>query len=137
MKHTCFPLLFGFLSKCLLGFMRHDCGSIIVSGKSAPDSGPAVSQRFPTHVLNPLVKVALMPFLSIPTLPVLLGPNARLLLLHSFHLPIHDVLCCPALLVLQSGLTASNSHVFFITTHRSHDLSCIIWTPAWMCGCGN
>lgn len=46
--------------------MRHDCTSIVVARKAAPDTRPGVCQGLAAHVLDPLGEVALMPLLAVP-----------------------------------------------------------------------
>ena len=52
----------------LLGFMGHDCASIIVARKAAPDARPGVSQGLTAHVLDTLGEVALMSLLAVPAM---------------------------------------------------------------------
>ncbi len=52
----------------LLGFMGHDCASIIVAREAAPHARPGVSQGLAAHVLDTLGEVALMPLLAVPAM---------------------------------------------------------------------
>ena len=59
-------LLLGLLCQRLLGLVRHHRPGIIVPGKPAPHTRPAVGQRLAALVLYALVEVALMPLLPVP-----------------------------------------------------------------------